>query len=178
MSGTLLVPPPPETGWRGLSAGPVTLRSLDARDLAAVGGLLTDLEVDYPGGRLWLANRLLDVVDGRAICDLAAVGGFIVGATIGTPKPHAMKLSTIFVAPEWRRKGVGAALLDRFLAQAEARVADSGRELRVETYVTVAHHNWGQLAPLLSSRGFTETAVEFNRYGIGRHEIVATRLSE
>lgn len=146
----------------------VSLRPLGPSDVDDVKHLLSDLPVDYPGGDQWLARRLIDVLEGAAACTLATVSGRVVGVTIGTPKRRATKLSTIFVEPAFRRSGVGSRLLDAFLAEASPGA---------ETYVTVADHKWRDLSPLLRSRGFVATALESDRYGPGRDEVVATLVA-
>jgi len=147
------------------------LRALGLNDVDEVKQLLVALPLDYPGGDEWLERRLLDVLDGRATCELATLNGRVVGLTIGTPKGRATKLSTIYVVPAARRVGVGSMLLDSFIAQ--ARTSGRGREI----YVTAAHHRWPELQRLFESRGFTVSVVESDRYGPGRHEVVAIRIT-
>lgn len=153
--------------------GPVSVVPMQEGDREAVRHLLRDLPVDYPGGQRWLNRRLDGILAGEASSWLAHrrdVGdGRLLGVVISTPKATAMKLSTIFIAPDARRTGVGALLLDRAIESARAQRFS-------ETYVTVAHHKSHMLWPLLRSRGFTQKAVELNRYGPGRHELVFTLL--
>ncbi|MFC8190363.1 GNAT family N-acetyltransferase [Cellulomonas sp. NPDC057328] len=151
----------------------VVIQPLAAADLPAVRSLLVDLPVAYPGAEAWLRRRLQDCLAGRARCMIAATADDVVGVTILTPKSLATKLSTIYVRPDFRRTHLGSRLLDQVLQDA-SRWAP--RDAQGEIYVTIAHQTWGQLERLLSSRGFTRTAFESNRYGRGRHEIVATRL--
>lgn len=166
---------------------PVRLGQLERPDTKRVSVLLRDLDCDYPGGAAWLEQRLQQVLVGQASCTLAWAGRSLAGVTILTPKPKAMKLSTIFVAPRWRRFGIGSLLLDQALASLPEHATTNRLDhdldaitpvqaQATEVYVTVAHHTWPILAPLLLSRGFTRTAFERDRYGRGRHEIVATRL--
>lgn len=149
------------------------MRSMDALDVPAVRSLLTDLPRDYPNADAWLPRRLQDCLAGRARCTVAAIRDDVVGVTILTPKAIATKLSTIYVRPDFRRSGIGSRLLDHVLRDYETWVPGRARG---DLYVTVAEHTWSQLEGLLSSRGFTRTAFERDRYGRGRHEIVATRL--
>lgn len=151
----------------------VLIQPLAAADVPAVRSLLVDLPLSYPGAEAWLERRLQDCLDERARCMIATTPDGVVGVTILTPKALATKLSTIYVRPDFRRSGLGGRLLDQVLRDARGWAP---RDAQGETYVTVAHHTWGQLERLLLGRGFTRTAFEPNRYGQGRHEIVATRL--
>jgi GNAT superfamily N-acetyltransferase len=152
--------------------GDVAIAHLLDADLPAVTRLLDPtLSNLYPNGRLWLRRRLIDVLAGDAVALVAHGADAAVGAAILTPKPgHGMKLSTIYVSDCARSHGVGTHLLSSAVQLADdARVA--------ELWVTVAHHIAPELSPLLEREGFTETAYESNRYGLGRHEIVYTRLA-
>ena len=151
----------------------VLIQPLAPADVPAVRSLLVDLPLSYPGAEAWLERRLQDCLAERARCMIARAPDGVVGITILTPKALATKLSTIYVRPDFRRSGLGGRLLDQVLRDARGWAP---RDARGETYVTVAHHTWGQLERLLLGRGFTRTAFEPNRYGQGRHEIVATRL--
>jgi GNAT superfamily N-acetyltransferase len=144
--------------------------SLDSVDIRAVAGLLVELPLLYPGGALWLKERLNDSIRGDARCTIARLNDQVVGATIETPKPNSrMKLSTIYVAPSARGLGIGT----RLFGLAKSRWKGGGTR---ESYVTVPHHRVEQLERLLLPAGFTPTAREANRYGAGRHEVVYTWL--
>lgn len=132
--------------------------------------LLYDLPRDYPDADAWLRRRLNDALIGRAECWIAGWDGLAAGVAILTPKPGALKLSTIYVDPRFRNRGLGALLMDRVVGDVNSRKAD-------EIYVTVAQHTVPLLRPLLDSRGFTLVATERHRYGWGRHEAVFSRLS-
>lgn len=166
----MLIKAPPIESLAARAGCGLAMRSLDGDDVDEVKRILVALPVDYPGGDQWLERRLVDVLDGRATCELATLGGRVVGLTIGTPKGQATKLSTIYVVPTARRVGVASALLDSFIAQA---CSNGDREI----YVTAAHHRWPELQRLFESRGFIVSAVEFDRYGPGRHEVVAIRVT-
>ena len=133
-------------------------------------GLLDVLPSLYPGGATWVRRRLDDALDGSADCRVARLGERVCGVYILTPKPSgALKFSTIYVADWARGRRIGPRLIDDALASPRAL-------LSTETYITVAQQNAESLTPLLLRRGFTETALERNRYGVGRHEIVLTQV--
>lgn len=147
----------------------VALAALEASRIGSVKALLRDLPVDYPGADQWLDRRLTDVQGGSAECWVALNGLAVVGLTILTPKPNALKLSTIFVDEPSRGYGVGSLLMRNVIGAAT-------RLDRDEIYVTVAEHKVHQLQSLLQAHGFTKTAVEEDRYGPNRTEVVFTRL--
>lgn len=172
MRSTSALSPSPAPGTRAL--GLVRLRELGPRDLTQVQMLLKELPRDYPKANEWLTRRLGEVLEGGAHCTVADLGGRLAGVTIFTRKSHATKLNTIFVAEALRGFGLGSALLDDVIVQALSGGATDD-EIG-EIYVTVAYHKWSLLAPLLASRGFVAAATELNRYGPGRHEVIATHL--
>jgi GNAT superfamily N-acetyltransferase len=146
----------------------MAVRGFCSADRGLVEDLLASALDDlYPGGRAWLGRRLDDVAKGDARCSVALSGDRkLVGVTIEVPKPHQrVKLSTLFVTPGARRLGIASILLHRaeqaWKAEGVARV-----------HLTAAHHIAGQVAAVLRPFGFQEVAFEWNRYGIGRHEVV------
>ncbi len=75
--------------------------------------LLHMLDIRYPCGLSWLDRRLDDVRDGRARCTVAISAGVIVAAMIETPKGQGhVKLSTVWVDPLFRRRGIGTRLFE------------------------------------------------------------------
>lgn len=148
-----------------------TVDRVNPTTVHGVSALLKDLPRDYPGAEVWLKRRLRDALQGNAESWLADLGGQLAGVVILTPKPSALKLSTIYVEPRFRGLGLGALLMERALE----RAADHHFG---ETYVTVAHHAEPLLQPLLDTRGFIRVATERHRYGWGRHEVIYSRLSQ
>lgn len=144
---------------------------MSAREADDLVRLLSVLPTLYPRGDAWLHRRLADVARGDAQCRVVTFGGEICGAAILTPKrPRITKLSTLYVAPAARRRGLGSDLIDEVLRDLDG----SGNQ---EVYVTVAHHLSGPLTTLLRPRGFTATALEYHRYGLDRHELVLSRIA-
>lgn len=145
---------------------------MSANDIQELTHLLAIVPILYPRGDAWLRRRLDDVVDGSARCLVLPWDGRIAAAAILTPKaPTVTKISTFFVAEWARRRGVGARLAGSVLD-------DLRQHGSVESYVTVAHHVAAPLESLLGPRGFVRTAVEPDRYGPGRHEVILTHLAD
>ncbi|HJQ37446.1 MAG TPA: GNAT family N-acetyltransferase [Thermoanaerobaculia bacterium] len=120
----------------------------------------------YPGGDRWLSQRLDDCAERRASCLLATFGSSIVGTAIDTPKgAKRRKLSTFFVAPTARGRGIGSRILDTLIAAWSRADIESA-------YVTVADSRDHLLRPLLVSRAFSVVALEHHRYGDERHELI------
>lgn len=141
---------------------PVT-RRLAKGALAGVGPIVDAL---YPRGLDKLAARMEDALDLRARCTVAVAGRQVVGLAMESPKgSHRVKLSTLWVAPEWRNAGIGKALV----ANAVERWLKDG----VETaHLTVCVQDCPLLNAALDPFGFTPIALEVDRYGDGRDEVV------
>lgn len=149
-------------------AGP--LRPYEDRDRAVVlRSLAATLEAAYPGGGEWLEARLTDVSNGLAACSVVRQRSHLLGLTIQTPKgTRRVKLSTIWVAPSVRHRGVGARLIDGCEQRWRALELDS-------VDVTVRSSAASSIGRLLLPRGFEVAALERDRYGVGRDEYVLSR---
>ena len=144
----------------------IALRPFRPSDRADVTSLLTDLPALYPKGAKWLQRRLDDVVENRARCTLAVCGSAILGATIETPKgTKQTKLSTIFVRPALRRRGVGSLLMEDCRRRWDLSDLD-------DVIVTVACTRLPEVTPLFVRTGFEMVAIEQARYGDERDEAV------
>jgi ribosomal protein S18 acetylase RimI-like enzyme len=136
------------------------------RDRSALFGLLEVVDVRYPGGFRWLDRRLDDVWRGRARCTVVRRESLVVGAAIETPKGDAhLKLSTLWVAPAFRRHGAGTSLVDGLVRRWE-------REDVADVWVTTDLARCEDLLPSVTRVGFTPLAVCADRYGDGRCEVV------
>jgi len=143
------------------------LKPYEQKNRSAVFALLQDLPRLYPKGEEWLERRLSDVARGKARCTLAMASSTPVGVTIETPKGrHRLKLSTIYVHPLFREKGVGTDLMVAAYQQWQLN------EEVDEVYVTVDRNRAPDLGLLLSKFGFVMAAVEPRRYGPNRDEVV------
>jgi ribosomal protein S18 acetylase RimI-like enzyme len=137
-------------------------RSSDWSQVTAVLGFLPDL---YPNANRWLAGRLADTLDLSAKCDLYVIDDVIAGILIQTPKGlDSVKLSTYWVAPQFRGHGIGAALL--------GGAQQYWRSRKKSLYVTVAESNLRLLDGMFYRHGFEVSAYCPNRYGSGRNELV------
>lgn len=120
----------------------------------------------YPGGAAWLENRLLDVGSGDARARVVIADGALGGIAIETPKVDGqMKLSTVWLAPELRNKGMGSELLG-------ACIADWRAEGISRAWITSCATTLPAIEALVAQHGFTFTAREVDRYGAGRDEWV------
>lgn len=78
---------------------------------------------------------------------VACVGDKPVGFASAEPQSEAWHLFLLAVLPEWGRKGIGRALLDRVIANASANAASS------LSLTTFAHIPWN--GPFYQSAGFS-----------------------
>jgi GNAT superfamily N-acetyltransferase len=91
---------------------PIWTKSVGRTEIRHIQSLLWFLPSVYPGGDSWLANRLADVIAGKAYCSIGGVGGRLGGVLIETPKGRRhSKISTFYVHPCLRRLGIGSHLL-------------------------------------------------------------------
>jgi len=131
--------------------------------MSQLSPVLSDL---YPGATKWLDRRLDDVEYGTAACRLIRSGASLKGVTIETPKgQNRLKLSTLWVGSDYRRMGIGRALLDA----CRVRWVERGLESVTLTADTSAASDLGVL---LRRSGFTVAKIERDRYGEGRHEVI------
>lgn len=95
----------------------VTLRTGDARDLAIVDTLMTDA-FDPRYGEAWTRSQCLGVLALTGVhLTLAFVDDFPAGFTMTRSVADEAELLLIAVAPDYRRRGVGAALIRAAIAE-------------------------------------------------------------
>jgi predicted transcriptional regulator/ribosomal protein S18 acetylase RimI-like enzyme len=144
----------------------ILIRPYRGADRRAVMRLLASLPTLYPGAEPWLRRRLADAEAGDASVSLACVGARVVGVLIDTAKPaRSRKLSTLWVSPRYRRRGIASALL---------RWHELGWQAsRVDTaYCTVPLlRESGALAFLLRA-GFIVEAIAPQRYVADRDDAI------
>ena len=138
----------------------LVVRTLRSSDLEPVSALLGEL--GYPASAREVAQRLARVERDAASCVLVAeLEGRVVGMAAFHVIPHieldrpTARLTSLVVAEEARRKGVGRALVDR--VEAEARAAGCGRvELMTGDQRTDAHAFYDALGFADASRRFVK----------------------
>lgn len=144
----------------------MTVRAATASDRTRVTGALGCLPRLYPGGGAWLDRRFDDALLGRSRLAVAAGDGRLLGLTLDTPKgEHRRKLSTLFVHPQFRHKGVGTWLL--FLTF-EHWLREGVRD----AWITVPEHDRATTT-FLEGHGFRPLPTLRDRYGPGRSEVVS-----
>ncbi|MET8363204.1 GNAT family N-acetyltransferase [Micromonospora sp. NPDC049580] len=125
----------------------------------------------YPQGDQQLFRRLGEVLDGQARCTVAvalgrAGGQHLVGVAVETPKgPDRFKLSTLWVDPTMRRRGVGRRLVQNCLCRWAREETEVG-------FLTVRNQHSASVRSLLVPFGFDQASLELNRYGFGEDELV------
>ena len=88
------------------------------------------------------------------------------GAAIQSPKGQGrLKLSTLWIAPEYRGRGAGGLLLDKLVAQWR-------RAELLEVWVTTDLFHHHDLWPTIRRVGFESTTVVRAKYGPERDEVV------
>jgi GNAT superfamily N-acetyltransferase len=149
-----------------LQGMPLTIRPYISSDQSAIFRLLSVLPSLYPGGYNWLERRLGDVGLGKARCSLAITHWGPVGVTIETPKQDSrLKLSTFFVHPAFRGLNIGTHLLQQCY---ERWIRDELDQVHITADLKIA----GTLSPLLARYGFRVKAIDLERYGPQRDEII------
>jgi ribosomal protein S18 acetylase RimI-like enzyme len=138
--------------------------------LQAVGILVDSL---YPSGATKLERRCLDAVAGKAIGHVVTMPGEpVVGFAMETPKGNrTVKLSTIWIAPNARRRGIGSSLVSKLILGWHQRGVD-------RAYVTARVGIHDEILASFSALGFKLAAIEKDRYGIERHEAVVEWTSD
>jgi ribosomal protein S18 acetylase RimI-like enzyme len=131
--------------------------------LLAVGPVVDDL---YPHGEAKLRRRCEDALGGRARGHVVTSGSAVIAFAMESPKgPGLIKLSTIWVHPQFRGSGVGRSVA--------ASLVQQWRDTRIErVHVTARLGVHSSVAGALAPFGFTMVACEENRYGVGEHEAV------
>ena len=144
----------------------LAIRTVSDADRESVMQLLEALPHLYPGAAQWLDRTWQMVLAGDAACRVAVESHRIVGVVIDKPKgPASRKLSTIFVAPAARGRGIGRALLMTTLDEWHERQVTNG-------YVTARRGHESGVRLLLESLGFRHRTTHLHRYGTDQHEDV------
>ncbi|MFC8361214.1 hypothetical protein ACFUIY_15240 [Streptomyces griseorubiginosus] len=147
------------------------IRAYSVTDEPHVRELLRDLPNLYPHGDKWLDRTFGEIPHGKARLTVVELGTDIVAVSIEKPKDHGrMKLSTLYVRSDVRNMRVGTS----FFRWLDARWRSENRK---EVYMTVASEGAYELERLVKVFGFTCVAVQEDRYGLGRDEVVFSNAS-
>jgi GNAT superfamily N-acetyltransferase len=145
----------------------VRFRPYRSSDRPKAVRLLPFIDDRYPAGSAWLNRRLSDCADGKATCTLAEnVIGDLVGVAIETPKgARTIKLSTLWVAPSARGRGIGTALVGSLITKWNRAEIE-------ESWVTVGLRYSDLLIRTLEPLGFAPIGLAIDRYIEGESELV------
>lgn len=144
----------------------IEFRPFGPRDQPAILGLLSGLSTIYPDSAGWLRRRLTDTLEHRARCTVAVLDDVPVAVLIESPKgPTEIKLSTLYVAPEYRRLGIATHLI----ALARSRWMRNGVD---RVYVTMDRGRSDLVYRFFGSKGFVKLGEVRDRYGPGRAELI------
>lgn len=121
---------------------------------------LSDLKKDYPDFDGWIENlfdRSGGLTPGREIivCTYRKhIAGFAILKDLSRQIEHEKKISTLYVLPQYRRKGIGTSLMQQSIVWLHC-----GQPL-----ITVSESHKAEFAPLFEHFGFKETAARKSLY--------------
>lgn len=142
------------------------IRSAIAGDWACIEALLAANRDVYPGFEAWLKVTRSAIDAGRGFCLVSIGDRLIDGVAIVKPKADGrQKLSTLYVLPSHRGRGVGRALLEAVTQHWES--CGTSR-----AFVTARRGGEPRLRRLLANHGFVHIATALDRYGPDQHEDV------
>jgi GNAT superfamily N-acetyltransferase len=121
-------------------------------------GFLSDVSSLYPGFDAWLNFKVRRFE--RNIV-LACHNDSIVGVSILKDSESEKKISTFYVAPDFRGQGIGQALMSKSL-----QLLDS-----YDTFITVSEERNIELFPLLQRNGFVLDKAVPDLYRLGKDEL-------
>jgi GNAT superfamily N-acetyltransferase len=128
--------------------------------------LLSFLPEVYPSGHVWLDNRLDEISKGVGTCLVISTRCGIGGIAIQTPKgSRRVKLSTFYLHPSLRGRGLGTQLLLECISGWK-------RSNVSESIVTVSSERLEMLSPLFYQHGFSEISRVKEKYRIGTDEVI------
>jgi N-acetylglutamate synthase-like GNAT family acetyltransferase len=149
----------------------LSIRAYSVTDEPQVRELLEDLPDLYPHGDKWLDRTFGEIGQGKARLTVVEIGTDMVAVSIEKPKDHGrMKLSTLYIHPDFRNMRVGTS----FFSYLNARWQSENWK---EVYMTVASQGAYELERLVKVFRFACVAVQEDRYGLGRDEVVFSNAS-
>jgi GNAT superfamily N-acetyltransferase len=115
-------------------------------NFAKLRTFLMDVSVLYPNFDAWLNFTFLrNLASGQRKIALAHNGNEIIGAALLKSDTFESKICTFYVDPAFRGMSIGSKLMDLSISTLD----------NPNTFITVCDQRKSELAPLLSSRGFT-----------------------
>lgn len=114
----------------------------------------------YPNGAEWLSTKVFSDDSSRLLLISQLSDGLVNGFSILKNDDFEKKICTLFVSPDFRGKGIGAALLDRSL---DLLGCD-------KPLITVSDDLLLSFIPLFSRYGFENTESYVDRYRDGHIE--------
>jgi GNAT superfamily N-acetyltransferase len=156
------------------SRGSTRVRPIIPSDLRplmeSIGPLVDAL---YPAGAARLFCRLEDALAGHATAYVVATRADTpIALAAEAPKGgQARKLSTFWVSPVWRRRGIGSKLIAH-------RVHSWLSQEVISVHVTVRQKRSLELIALLGPWGFGSAFIDLDRYGEGENELILIWRSE
>lgn len=148
-------------------SGDGTVQPLTRITVAATLEVAPELISRYEMGHCWLERRLNDLAYNRAYATGVVSGSRLIALALVTPKgPHAVKLSTLAIAPRFRSMGIGRRLLHALRCKWLAEDID-------RVHVTVDQNDLSTTRFFLRS-SFDETKGALVNYGEHRRDKVLT----
>lgn len=159
------------TDERKIASDVLHIRAYAEADEPHVRDLLGGLPDLYPHGDKWLDRTFGEIRQGKARLTVGEIGNDIVAVSIEKPKSRGrMKLSTLCIHPDFRNMRVGFS----FFSDLDIRWRREGWR---EVYMTVASQGAYEVERLVKAFGFACIAVQEDRYGPGRDELVISNVS-
>lgn len=122
-----------------------TIEHLKADNFTSLKILLSDVSYLYPNFTSWLNFKVRRNLSSNERSVLIAHNGDeLIGVSILKKTQQEQKISTFFVAPNFRESGLGGLLMDHSL-----ELLDSA-----STFITASQERNSDLSPLLKSKGF------------------------
>jgi ribosomal protein S18 acetylase RimI-like enzyme len=155
-----------------IADGPLVVREARASDAAAIAPLVPDLvDIGTRGQgrrrlRRLLRDRSVQVLVGEIEGGIAAVFVWRRGWFLTLTRAHYL-LSAIVVAPAFRRRGVGAAIMELIERHVEAGAGG--------LMWAVTEKDNAPTTAMLSARGYQETGIRFSKPVAGRARPSAAR---
>ncbi|KDC51625.1 GNAT family N-acetyltransferase [Pseudoalteromonas fuliginea] len=139
----------------------IIIENCESVNFPKLRSFLSDVSTLYPNFDSWLNFKVRRNIDlGTRSILLAYNSEHILGAALLKTHEDEKKISTFYVAPEYRDMGIGSKLMDKAISQLDSD----------KTFITVSNERQSELSPLLQSKGFELVQSIPNLYRQGSHE--------